>query len=199
MTLLEAVNHVLQQNGMAPVDTITPEPPTSHAVDALRAVDTSARQRQAVGDEYNIDVDEVLSVGAGNRIARPPEALNVVGRGKDAGRITTRGGYLVNTETNDIVFGDDESVEVTVTYRFEFSCIPHHVQEFIVADAALAFSQLHAINVIGKSRPGDRAFVLIRRRADAIDNMHRIEAGVRGRNVSRTISSRQISGELPLY
>ena len=190
MTKLEGVNAVLELCGRQPFPALD----TGGASEAGRVERTLDEQDLIVQQEgwlFNTRKDQELTRDGANKIAVPSGCLWIHPSGGDCGRsITQLGGYLYDLEESSQEFTRD--LECTYALRYEFGCIPLHIQLYIVARAAWEYNEKHV-----KDKAVRRH--LEGRLAMAKGDAERIEIKVADTNILNTSEHRRLRGRTVHY
>jgi len=142
MTELEAINEILMNCGLSPVNSlslVTPE-----VEKAKKILTTTSRAVQTMGWSFNTDRNLKITPDATNsQIIVPLNALTIDTVGESAGiEVTQRGGILRKTNryegTDPRVF--DSAVYVDIVYYLPFEEIPQSGRWYITIRAARRFA-----------------------------------------------------------
>lgn len=139
MDMLEGVNILLRLNGRGTASQLATGG-RGDAAEAERLIDDESQRTQSSGWHFNRINDATLSPNASGVIALPAGVITIDSYGPDENRnITHRGGFLYDLDNRTDQFTG--TLRVTYLERYDFGCIPHPIQEYIVAKAALTFHE----------------------------------------------------------
>lgn len=185
MTKLDAVNIVLRGLGRAGVSSLDTDG-ASDAAQAERVLDAVDIEIQSRGWVFNTRFEVTLSPDGSDHIALPDGCITIDADGSDSWRrVTQVGGRLFDLDNNTDEFEGD--LIVTHVSRYEFSCIPHPVQEYIAAKAAVDYNAFYG----HPSRAGQLHLDLDRKKGRAF----RFDNGVGDVNVLDSVESRRVRGD----
>lgn len=138
MMILEAVNIMLTAAGQFPASQLD-SGGTSYLSAAETILKQKSREVQLEGWAFNTVPIQTLTRDSSNRIAIPAGVLEIATAGvsiaTDAAQL---GAWLQNRTDNTNTFDADQ--DVTVTYLYEFPCVPEHVAQLIAYRAAQTFN-----------------------------------------------------------
>jgi len=140
MSYLDAINEILLNAGQLPVNSLVNQP----SVDKARALlDSTSRQVQSQGWNFNTDKSISLPPDASGNIIVPQDTMTIDTVGADANTgVTLRGNVLRKTNRYD---GTDPeffsaSVFVDLVHYLEFEVIPQSGRYYITIKAARRFA-----------------------------------------------------------
>lgn len=136
MTKLDAVNDILLAVGRDRVKS-TDTGGASPAAEAERVLDRCELDVQALGWHYNTRTDVELEPDGNSHIPVPTGVITIDSMDGEID-VTQLGDLLYNKEDNTSTF--DSSIKVMYTLRYLFHCIPHIIQMYIVACAAVEYN-----------------------------------------------------------
>lgn len=136
MTLLEAVNVMLQSIGESKVDELTEDlEEVTVAVDTIRE---ASLEVQSHGWTFNTeDILMELETGTG-KIIVPDNTLSIDPVDPYV-RVTQRGRYLYDIANNSYVFCNP--VRCTLVSCLDYDCLPQHARQFILARAGRRYTE----------------------------------------------------------
>lgn len=188
MTILEAVNELLEAIGEAPVGAVE----TGQATDAGQAetiLMSESKEIQLKGWAANTQYEREYTPSGASQIALASPIIRITPSPRSAellGRVTIRNGYLHDTEldANNQWTG---SVWLDTITLVDFAHLPESLARYIAASAAQRFQMF-------KKRDSFDAAVLgahVQRRRVAAE---REDTSVRGRGVLNTASAHRLMG-----
>lgn len=137
MTILEAVNNILSAATLSPVSTVE-ESVNSDSNKAYTLLLEKAETIQAQGFNCNTQHNvEMIPDAVTSEINLSGEILNIEASASESLRILKRGSRLFNVSENSYVF--DRNIYCNATYHLEWTILPLHIQNYIVAHAARLF------------------------------------------------------------
>ena len=138
MNKLEAIQLISRRVGERPPAALDTDG-ASKAADIERVLDDEELRIQGDGWAYNEHEKVTIARDVSNQIPVPSGCLLIDSSGKDGWRkVAQRGSFLFDITNNSSTF--DYDLECDYTIRYEFECIPIHVQQYIVACAAARYN-----------------------------------------------------------
>lgn len=139
MTKLEGVSEVLRRSGHPPIVALDTDG-ASRVADAERFLDQENVDVQSRGWTFNARTNVTLTPGGDKRISIPAGVVTIDSFGKDTSRnVTQTGDTLFDLDDNTDLFTGTIVVSYVVAYQFH--CVPHPIQKYIVLRAAAQFNQ----------------------------------------------------------
>lgn len=137
-TLLEAVNHVLENGGEAPVSSLSTDSASSSAI-ALRKIKAERLKVLSRGHEFNTTYP-YMSPDIDGKIGLGDEILSIDGWQENKyTRYTEKDGYLYDSTNETDIFTED--VHLRIISDIEFDDIRTQLQYQIMAAAAKGFQR----------------------------------------------------------
>lgn len=185
MNTLEGVNEILSRAEMRPVSALDTGG-ASWAAQAERLLDREALSVQVDGWNFNHLENVTWTPNGSNEIEVPDTVIwcDTYGESEHID-VSMRGGKLYNRTDNTTTF--TSSVKVEYVERWEFGCIPHPIQELIVARAAVEF--IKEAKVAG---PALRAAYENLDRKNSLAHSH--EGDVRNVNILNSVDMDRVRG-----
>lgn len=138
ITLLEAVNIILRNDGEAPVAALEEGTTFSEAGDAEAVLHEISRTVQTDGHNFNTDLERLLTPDVSNEIVLPASTLSVTPVHTSSGLdVIERGRKLYNRSTNSYTF--TAPVYLDIVEFLEWDDLPSAVRYYIAVRAARVY------------------------------------------------------------
>ena len=189
MTKLEAIRLIAQRTGRRPPAAMETNG-IGMAADIERVLDDEELRIQQEGWAYNVRVNVTIVRDSNTRIPLPTGTLWIDTDREDVWRdVTQLGGFLYDRENNVDTFDGD--LRCTYCLRYEFDCIPSHVQEYIVACTAAQYNLQYGSPMDKKALYYPLEEQQVRSKVKA----RQIDGDIRDVNLLKTAEARRILGD----
>ena len=136
LTKLGAVNIVLSNIGMSPVNALTSANPMVATAETI--LDEVSVSVQSEGWVFNTERDYPFAINTEGKIAVPANILALDIDGTSEFDLVQRGGFLYDKAGHTDVFADN--VELDVIWCFDFDDLPEAVKQYITVRSANLFA-----------------------------------------------------------